>query len=337
MLKNHSHIKIIAEAGVNHNGSLEKALEMIDAASKAQADYIKFQTFRTSDLVTENCGSASYQKANTGFKTQAEMLKTLELSYDDFNKINDYCKEKGIGFLSTPFDSKSLDFLLTLKPDYIKIPSGEITNLPFLRKIAASKFPIIMSTGMCEISDIEAALKPFENQRYSQDKITLLHCTTQYPTPFDDVNLNAMSQLKVKFGYDVGYSDHTRGLFVPIAAAAAGAKIIEKHFTLSRDLEGPDHNASLIPEELAEMVRQIREIEIILGDKEKKITPSEQTNINAARRSIVAARFIKKGEILTEENITAKRPGNGVTPMSWDKVIGTKAIHDFFPDEQIEL
>lgn len=330
-------IKIIAEAGVNHNGSLQTAIEMIDAAVEAKADYIKFQTFKTDSLVTSSCGTAGYQKKNAGFESQAGMLRKLEISYADFEKLADYCKEKGIGFLSTPFDSESIDFIASLNPDFIKVPSGEITNLPYLRKIAATGIPVIISTGMSTLKEINNSLSTFYETGYNSENIILLHCTTQYPTPLKDVNLLAMKTLKETFGLPAGYSDHTEGIITPIAAAALGAIVIEKHFTLSRQMDGPDHLASLEPGELTDMVTKIREVEMILGSSQKIITDSEKDNILIARRSIVAAREIKKGNLISEEDIIAKRPATGLSPMLWDKVVGSIAVRDFYPDELIEL
>lgn len=332
-----SRVKVIAEAGVNHNGSLKTALKMVDAAIAARADYIKFQTFRAEKLVTQDCKTADYQQQNMGAESQAEMLKRLELSEEDFRKINSYCKDRGIGFLSTPFDEESLEFIASLRPDYIKVPSGEITNLPFLRKVASTRIPVIISTGMCEYEDIHKVLMVFAKEYYTLDKMILLHCTTEYPAPYQDVNLRAMDALKERYGIPVGYSDHTEGIVVPIAAAALGAVVIEKHFTLSREMEGPDHVASLEPRELAAMVKGIREVELALGVNKKFITDSERKNITAARRSIVAARPIARGKIIEESDLAAKRPGKGLSPMLWDKVVGSKASKDYMPDEMIEL
>lgn len=330
-------MKIIAEAGVNHNGSFDTAIKMIDAAKEAGADYIKFQTFHTHSLVTPQCDAADYQKENAGVISQQEMLKELELTYDDFIKLKEYCDSKGIGFLSTAFDEMSVDFIASLKPDYLKVPSGELTNLPFLRQMASKGIPVIMSTGMATPDEIARALKPFLKAGYGEKDIILLHCTTQYPTPMEDVNLLAMRTVSQNFGHPAGYSDHTLGIEVPIAAATLGAEVIEKHFTLDRNMEGPDHKASLEPSELAEMVKSIRNIEKALGHGVKEVKESERANITAARRSIVAARDIKKGEIIKDEDLRAKRPATGLSPMMWDKVIGTKAVRDFAKDELIEI
>ena len=328
---------IIAEAGVNHNGSLETALRMVDAAAEAGADYIKFQTFQTQNLVTSDCSPADYQQKNMGAVSQAAMLKKLELTQEDFRVINEYCKRKGIGFLSTPFDKESVRFIASLNPDYIKVPSGEITNLPYLREVAATDIPVIISTGMCEMKDVREALLPFAERSYPTDKIILLHCTTEYPAPMEDVNLKAMSSLRRQFGLEAGYSDHTEGISISLAAAALGAVVIEKHFTLSREMEGPDHIASLEPEELAQLVKGVRDIEKALGDGCKRVTESERKNIIAARRSIVAARKIPKGKVIEAGDIAAKRPATGLSPMLWDSVVGSVAIRDYEPDERIEI
>ena len=330
-------MKIIAEAGVNHNGSLEIAKKMVDAAKLAGADYIKFQTFHAHSLVTAGCETADYQKENAGEKSQHDMLKNLELTYDEFKDLKEYCDEKGIGFLSTAFDSDSIDFIASLNPDYMKVPSGELTDLPYLRKMASTGIPMIISTGMATPDEIAKALKPFLKEGYRSEDIILLHCTTQYPTPMEDVNLRAMLTVSGNFGHPGGYSDHTLGIEVPIAAATLGAVVIEKHFTLDRNMEGPDHKASLEPEELAAMVTAIRNIEKALGNGMKEVKESESQNIIAARRSIVAKRKIPKGRIITEEDICTKRPATGLSPMLWDKVVGSKAMRDFMPDEMIEL
>ena len=330
-------MKIIAEAGVNHNGSLETAKKMVDAALEAGADYIKFQTFHAHSLVTADCEAADYQKENAGADSQHKMLQNLELSYDEFKDLKNYCDSRGIGFLSTAFDEDSIDFIASLNPDYMKVPSGELTDLPFLRKMASTGIPVIMSTGMATPEEIAAALKPFLKAGYKNDDIILLHCTTQYPTPMEDVNLKAMQTVSGNFGHPAGYSDHTLGIEVPIAAATLGAKVVEKHFTLDRNMEGPDHKASLEPQELSAMVQSIRNIEKALGNGVKEVKESERPNIQAARRSIVARRRIPKGHVISEEDICTKRPATGLSPMLWDKVIGSKAMRDFEPDEMIEL
>ena len=324
---------IIAEAGVNHNGSPETAVKMVRAAAAAGADYIKFQTFKTESLVTAACEAAAYQKENCNADSQTEMLKKLELGFEDFRFLKEVCAKEGIGFLSTPFDRESILFLAALKPDFMKVPSGEITNLPYLREIAATNIPVIISTGMSTLEDISAALQPFKDAGYENEKIILLHCTTQYPTPYEDVNLRVMTALSKTFGLRTGYSDHTRGIEVPLAAAALGAAVIEKHFTLSRNMEGPDHKASLEPDELCDMVKGIKNVAKALGKNKKEVAASESANMIIARRSIVASRPIEKGEILSETNITCKRPANGISPMNWDTLIGKKSPRRFLADE----
>lgn len=328
-------IFIIAEAGVNHNGNVELAYKLVDAAKAAGADCIKFQTFRSENLVTETAQKAEYQKETTGEDSQLGMLKKLELSYNTFLQLKKYCDKVGICFLSTPFDLESITFLNTISMPFWKIPSGEITNLPYLLALAKTGKPVVMSTGMCEVSEIQEAIMVL--QQNGTKEITLLHCNTEYPTPFTDVNLRAMQTMRDLFHLDVGYSDHTKGIEVPIAAAAMGATVIEKHFTLNRNMEGPDHKASLEPEELKAMVDGIRHIELALGNGNKTPSPSEKKNIAIARKSIVARKAIQRGTELTDENLTVKRPGNGISPMKWFDVIGKKAIRDFEKDELIEL
>lgn len=328
---------IIAEAGVNHNGSLERALSMVETAAKAGADFVKFQTFRADKLVTATGSTAEYQKENCKAETQLSMLRDLELPEEAFRTIAAHCHKCGIGFLSTPFDLESIEFLASLGMKYMKIPSGEITDLPYLRAIARTRIPIIMSTGMSTLSDVENALQVFYDNGYYRNEITLLHCTTQYPTPYLEVNLKAMLTLREAFGVSVGYSDHTKGIEVPLAATALGADVIEKHFTLDKTLPGPDHVASLDPEELAAMVSGVQHVAMSLGSAVKRIASVERKNIAAARKSIVAATPIKKGEIFSEENMTVKRPGNGLSPMRWDEIIGRSAPHSFQPDELIEI
>ena len=333
------HTIIIAEAGVNHNGSIELAKQLVDRAVEAGVDYIKFQTFKASKLVTKAAKQAEYQQKNIGKKSdsQYQMLKKLELSPEDHKTLIAYCKEKGIKFFSTAFDFDSIEYLHSLNLGLWKIPSGEVTNYPFLKRIAAYDEKTILSTGMCDMTDVRAAIEALYKNGLSKKNLILLHCNTEYPTPFEDVNLNAMDALRNEFGVEVGYSDHTKGIEVPIAAVALGATVIEKHFTLDRNMPGPDHKASLEPDELKAMVSAIRNIERALGSTEKKVTDSERKNIAIARKSIVAAKDIKKGEVLTEENITVKRPGTGISPMRWEEIIGTKAIRDFEEDEIIEL
>lgn len=339
---------IIAEAGVNHNGDFETARRMVVAAKKAGADYVKFQTAVPELVISEFAPQAEYQKENTGIvESQLDMCRKIHLPLSDYKLLKDYCDEVGIGFMSTPFDLTSIELLADLGQDYFKVPSGEITNLPYLRKIAEKGIPVILSTGMSTIGEIEEAIEILTGQHSTTPKgfkptlkrsdIMVLHCNTQYPTPYHDVNLHAMLTIKNELGVRVGFSDHSLGIEVPIAAAALGAEVIEKHFTLSRSMEGPDHKASLEPDELKAMVEGIRHVEEALGDGRKQVTDSERPNIEIARKSIVAVRPIKKGEILTEENIYVKRPGNGVSPMRWDEVIGTLAIRDFMPDELIEI
>lgn len=327
---------IIAEAGVNHNGDIGTAKKLIDAASDARADFVKFQTFKASKLVTKTASKAAYQKENTGNNDgQFNMLKKLELSEADHTELINYCNQKNIKFLSTAFDAESIDLLKRLGITIGKIPSGEITNLPYLRLMAKSFPEIILSTGMADAQEIEAALNVLINSGASKDIITVLHCNTEYPTPMHDVNLLAMPAIQKKFDIKVGYSDHTLGIEVPVAAVALGATIIEKHFTLDRKMEGPDHAASLEPGELNAMVDAIRNIEQALGNSEKQPSASEIKNKPVARKSIVAAGKIKTGEIFSEKNITVKRPGTGISPMLWDEVIGKKAMRDFDEDELI--
>ena len=327
-------ITIIAEAGVNHNGSLKLAKQMVEEAAKAGADYIKFQTFTPEKLVSKYAQKADYQKKTTGNnESQLQMLEKLALSYDDFVELKKYCEQIGIGFLSTPFDEDSIRFLDSLDMDFWKIPSGEITNYPYLVQIAQTGRDIVLSTGMCEMDEIADAMKVLKEN--GAGNISLLHCNTEYPTPYEDVNLLAMKQMRTAFKKQVGYSDHTVGIEVPIAAVALGAEIIEKHFTLDKNMEGPDHKASLEPQELAQMVSAIRHIEKSLGDGNKKRTASEQHNIAAARKSIVAKCAISKGDIFTEANLTVKRPGSGISPMKWKELIGTKAQRDYVEDEII--
>ena len=328
------HVLIIAEAGVNHNGSLELAKQLIDKAVEAGVDIIKFQTFKSEKLVSKAAKQAEYQQRNIGKKDEGQlaMLKKLELSQTDHEELISYCNEKGIRFFSTAFDMDSIDYLHSLNMGLWKIPSGEITNYPYLRKIAQYQEPVILSTGMCELADIEAALNVLLQFGVKKALVTILHCNTEYPTPFEDVNLKAMLEIGEKFGVQIGYSDHTKGIEVPIAAVALGAMVIEKHFTLDKNMEGPDHKASLEPDELKAMVSAIRNIEQALGSGHKTISESERKNIEIARKSIVAARPIKAGELLTEENLTVKRPGNGINPMRWNEVVGTRAVQNYIED-----
>jgi len=322
---------IIAEAGVNHNGSFDLAKKLIDAAADAGADCVKFQTFKADTLASKSAEKAPYQQETTdSAESQYQMLKKLELPDAWHRPLMDYCREKGIMFLSTPFDTVSVDFLAGLGVPYIKIPSGEITNLPYLRKVNSKKMPVILSSGMASLSEIKDALAVLKDC-----KVSLMHCTTEYPCPYEGVNLNAMLTMKKAFGIPVGYSDHTKGIEVPVAAVALGADLIEKHFTLDKNMEGPDHKASLEPDELKAMVSAIRHIEAAMGTGEKEPAECEKKNIAVVRKSIVAKRAIKKGELLTEENLTVKRPGDGISPMKWDEVVGTTAARDYREDEKI--
>lgn len=331
---------IIAEAGVNHNGSIELAKELVEKAKEAGVDYIKFQTFKASKLVTKAAKQAEYQQKNIGKEgdSQYQMLKKLELSPEEHEILINYCHQLGIKFFSTAFDFDSIDYLHSLNLGLWKIPSGEVTNYPFLKRIAAYNEPTILSTGMCDMEDVRAAVDALYRNGLTKENLILLHCNTEYPTPFEDVNLKAMDALRNEFGVEVGYSDHTKGIEVPIAAVALGATVIEKHFTLDRNMEGPDHKASLEPDELKSMVSAIRNIEkAIGGDGTKHVSESEKKNIAIARKSIVAACDIKAGEVFTEQNLAVKRPGNGISPMRWEEVIGLKAKRDFREDELIEI
>lgn len=332
------HVIIIAEAGVNHNGNYELAKQLVVKAKEAGVDYVKFQTAKPELVISQFAEMADYQKTNTGIQeSQLEMCKKIHLTFDDYKPLKVYCEEVGVKFMSTPFDMPSIDLLAEIGMDYMKVPSGEITNLPYLRKIAKLGMPVILSTGMSRIGEVEDALNILIDGGMKREDIILLHCNTEYPTPYEDVNLKAMLTLRDTFGVRVGYSDHTKGIEVPIAAVAMGAEVIEKHFTLDHNLPGPDHVASLEPDELKAMVDAIRNIEKATGSGLKVVSNSEAKNIKIARKSIIAARDIKAGEVFTEDNLTVKRPGDGVSPMSWDSVIGTKAIRDFVYDEPIEI
>ena len=329
-------VLIIAEAGVNHNGNLDLALKMVDEAKRAGADIVKFQTAIPEKVISKYADKAEYQKKTTGNEeSQLEMCERIHLKLSDYDIIKKYCEEVGIEFLSTPFDLESIDYLEKLGMRLWKIPSGEITNLPYLIKIAKTGKPVIMSTGMAELNEVEEAVNVLKEN--GAGEITLLHCTTEYPAPFESVNLRAMNTLREKFGTEVGYSDHTVGFEAAVAATVLGASVIEKHFTLNHNMEGPDHKASLEPEEFEVMVNNIRLIEKALGDGVKQPAEAEKKNIAIARKSIVAARDIKKGEVFTEDNITVKRPGSGISPMKWFEVLGTEAVRDFGEDELIEL
>lgn len=331
---------IIAEAGVNHNGSIENAFSLVDAAANAGADYIKFQTFKAKELVSYSAKKADYQARNTNNsdETQLHMLKKLELSLNNHEELIAYCQKKKINFFSSAFDLDSLEYLSKIGLQIVKIPSGEITNLPYLRKAASLFRSVILSTGMATISEIKDAIKVFTIAGISIDNITILHCNTEYPTPMEDVNLRSMLHIQKIFGTKIGYSDHTLGIEVPIAAVAMGASVIEKHFTLDKKMEGPDHKASLEPAELKAMVSAIRNIQVALsGSGLKEISTSEQKNIAIARKSIVAIKKIHKGDIFTSENIGVKRPGTGISPMKWDEVIGEISQRDFNEDDLITI
>lgn len=328
-------VLVIAEAGVNHNGNLQMALNMVREAKNAGADIVKFQTAKPELVISRFAEKAEYQKINTGSEeSQLDMCKKIHLKFEDYIIVKKLCDDVGIQFISTPFDIESIHFLNDMVP-FWKIPSGEVTNYPYLVEIAKTGKPVVMSTGMCELQEIDEAIKVLKTNGTSD--ITLLHCNTQYPTPYKDVNLRAMETLRNRYKVKVGYSDHTKGIEVPIAAVALGAEVIEKHFTLDKNLPGPDHKASLEPKELAAMVSSIRNIEEALGSPNKTVSDSERENIAIARKSIVAAKNIKKGEVLTVDNLTTKRPGTGISPMRWNEVLGSKAIRDFVEDEVIEI
>tara|TARA_R110002095_G_scaffold103660_2_gene90862 strand:+ start:1116 stop:2126 length:1011 start_codon:yes stop_codon:yes gene_type:complete len=332
---------IIAEAGVNHNGSVETAKKMIDAAVESGADAIKFQTFKTEKLVCKSAPQAEYQKknstANGGDDSQFTLLKKLEINRDAHRELFDYCRQTGIVFISTPFDLESVELLSALGLEMIKVPSGEITNYPYLKKVGRTFGKVILSTGMADLGEIEDALGILIESGVDRKNITVLHCNTEYPTPIQDVNLRAMLTIRDAFGVNVGYSDHTLGIEVSIAATALGATVIEKHFTLDKNMEGPDHSASLEPDELMMLVRGIRNTEKSLGSSLKKPSASESKNKSIVRKSIVASQFIRKGETFTEENLCVKRPGTGISPMNWDDMINQVARRDYFEDEIIDL
>jgi len=327
---------IIAEAGVNHNGSIYLAKKLIDSAHDSGADAIKFQTFKAKNLVTKNSEKANYQKNTTNHKeTQFNMLKKLELSKEMHVELIKYCNNKNIKFLSSPFDHESIELLKHLDLEIIKIPSGEITNLPYLKHIGRLKKRVILSTGMSNIPEIRDALDILINSGTKKDHITVLHANTEYPTPMEDVNLKAMETIAKEFDIDIGYSDHTLGIEVDIAAVAMGACCIEKHFTLDQNMEGPDHKASLEPHQFKAMVKAIRNIELALGNGVKELSKSEIQNIKIVRKSIIAKKKIKKGEVFSEKNLTIKRPGRGISPMKWDEILGTKASKDYNEDDII--
>ena len=331
-------VLVIAEAGVNHNGDPALARDLVDAASEAGADVIKFQTFTAKNLVTRSAPKAEYQLRNFGGgEDQLQMLEQLEIDDETHRDLVRRCSLRGIQFLSTGFDIESIDYLSRLDLPFFKVPSGEITNLPYLRHIARFDKDVLISTGMATLGEVEAALVVFDENGLARERITVLHCTTEYPAPIDEVNLAAMENMRKVFGVKVGYSDHTKGIEVPIAAVAMGATVIEKHFTLSKSLPGPDHVASLEPDELRAMVEGIRNIEKAVGDGVKRPTASELKNKHVARKSIVARRYIQKGQLFSEDNLAVKRPGTGISPMRWDDVIGRVAIRDFDEDELIVL
>lgn len=326
---------IIAEAGVNHNGNFEIAKQLVDKAVEAGADIVKFQTCKAENVISRYADKAEYQKVTTGeADSQLDMVRKLMLTYEEYGKLKEYCDEKGITFLSTAFDLPSVDYLHSIGMKMWKIPSGEITNLPLLIKIAKLHEPIIMSTGMSRLSEVDDAIKVLKDNGATD--ITLLHCTTEYPAPYEDVNLKAMETMRDAFGLPVGYSDHTKGLEIPVAAVARGACVIEKHFTLDRNMEGPDHKASIEPQELKQMVDSIRNVEVAIGDGVKRVSASELKNQDIARKSIIAKTKINKGDLFTEENITTKRPGNGINPMRWFELLGKTAKHDYEEDYLIE-
>lgn len=326
---------IIAEAGVNHNGDFKLAKQLVDKAKEAGADIVKFQTCKAENVISRYADKAEYQKETTGeADSQLEMVRKLMLTYEEYGMLKEYCDEKGIAFLSTAFDLPSVDYLHSIGMKMWKIPSGEITNLPLLLKIASLHEPIIMSTGMSELDEVKEAVRVLKEN--GAGEITLLHCTTEYPAPYEDVNLQAMLTMKDELGLKVGYSDHTKGIEIPVAAVAMGAEVIEKHFTLSRDMEGPDHKASLEPDELKQMVDSIRHVEMAKGDGVKRVSASEEKNKDIARKSIIASRKISKGDVFSEENITTKRPGSGINPMKWFDLLGKTAKHDYEEDYLIE-
>ncbi len=328
---------IIAEAGVNHNGNIDTAKQLVDIAALAGADLVKFQTFSADRLVTHGAAKADYQMlATNNMESQHAMLRKLELTESMHHELITHCKTQKIGFFSTGFDLESIDMLVRLGQELFKVPSGEITNLPYLQRIGSLQKSVILSTGMSDMSEIEAAINVLEESGTPRSRITVLHCTTAYPVPISDVNLRAMQSIQKRFNVAVGYSDHTLGIEIPIAAVALGAKIIEKHFTIDRALPGPDHKASLEPSELKSMVEGIRNLEKALGDGNKRRMPSEITNLPVARKSIVASGPISEGTTFTEQNLTVKRPGTGISPMEWNRIIGTRAHRDFFADELID-
>ena len=331
-------VLIIAEAGVNHNGDIDMAKKLVDVAAEAGADLVKFQTFNADRLVTESASKADYQKlSGDGNESQHAMLRNLELTEAMHHELIAHCALRGIGFFSTGFDIESIDMLVSFGQELFKIPSGEITNLPYLRHIGKLGKEVILSTGMSSMDEIESAIKALEESGTARARITVLHCTTAYPAPMPDINLHAMQSIRTKFGVNVGYSDHTLGIEISLAAVALGATVIEKHFTLDRTLPGPDHKASLEPRELKSMIEGIRNIEVALGDGVKRIMPSELQNISIGRKTIVAKCSIKAGDLFSSSNLSTKRAGEGLSPMEWDKVMGTKATQDYSPDQVIRI
>jgi len=330
-------ITVIAEAGVNHNGDFNKALELIDVASECGADFIKFQTFNATNIVSASANLAAYQEASTSYKNQLDMLTDLELKYEWHQDLIEYCRTKAIGFITTPFDLEAVTYLAQLEMGLFKIPSGEITNLPHLREISKLGKKVILSTGMANLGEIESAIMALTANGLDRNMITLLHCTSEYPAPLEEVNLSVIDTLKNAFNLPVGYSDHTEGITISIAAAAMGARVIEKHFTLDRNLPGPDHKASIEPHDLCKMIKSIRQVEKALGSPLKEPSPSESKNIISVRKSLVASKFINKGVPFTLDNVTTKRPGNGISPMRIDEIIGRKAHKSFEPDELISI
>ena len=332
-----SRVRIIAEAGVNHNGSVERALAMVDAAARAGADVVKFQSFNPEALVVASAAKADYQVRETGDGSQLEMLRTLRLDQLAHRRLIERCEAVGIEFLSSPFDVESVQMLASLGVNEFKIASGEVTDLPVLLAVARHAESVLLSTGMASMEEVEGALAALQKAGLARANVTLLHCTSEYPAPYSEVNLRAMVEMRRAFDLPVGYSDHTSGIEVSLAAVTLGAVVIEKHFTLDRGLPGPDHAASLEPEELANLVCAVRHVSEALGAARKKATPSERRNVAHARKSIVAARDIAAGELLTDENLTAKRPGGGLSPMLWDSIVGRRAQRSFTRDEMIAL
>jgi len=331
-----SGVIVIAEAGVNHNGSLDTARKLIDVAADSGADIVKFQTFTAENVVTENARTARYQQSREDkVQSQFEMLKNLELTYSDHLDLLSYCQPKKLEFFSTAFDKSSIDLLVKLGQKKFKVPSGEITNTPYLRYMASFGFPMIISTGMADFEEIEFAIGTIEKGGTDRSNLTLMHCTSAYPAPINELNLSAISSMKKFFNMPIGYSDHSKGIEASIAAVALGATVIEKHFTLNNNFPGPDHRASLEPYELTALVKAVRNVNSAMGSGIKGITDSEKENIDVVRKSVVARNSIKKGETLTEENLTTKRPGTGLSPTLWDELIGSKATQNYHENDLI--